>query len=384
MSNPRVLHLIHHLRVGGAERLLVDLLPSLAEEGFDVQVACLDDRGPFYSLLQKQGVPCHFIGRKRGPDLVALWRLQQLMRWLRVDLVNTHAFSAGLWGRLAARGAQIPKVVATFHSVVGWSQPWKQPLCNRMLRPLTDRFVAVSESVRRSLVAREQTRPELIRVIYNGICRDRFYRSSDVMADRRKLGLPPDGTLIGMLARCRPEKGGAVWVRALGDLKRARIDVQGVLVGEGPELAAWKALAAREGVADRIRFAGLQVDAAAWLAVMDILVCPSLQESFGLAALEAQAARIPVIASRIDGFVEVLHDGEDALLVRPGSPASLAEAIQRVVKTRALADKLIAGGHRNMRRFTIRETARQYAGLYHELLDSGSGGRRPLRKSRVK
>jgi len=375
MSNPRVLHLIHHLRIGGAERLLVDLLPLLAEEGFDVHAACLDDRGPFYNLLQKQGIPCHFIGRRRGPDLVALWRLQQLMRRLRVDLVNTHAFSAGLWGRLAARGARIPKVVTTFHSVAGWSQPWKQPLCNRLLRPLTDHFVAVSESVRRSLVAREQTRPELIRVIYNGICRDRFYRSSDVMADRRKLGLPPDGTLIGMLARCRPEKGGAVWVRALGDLKRARIDVQGVLVGEGPELAVWKALAAREGVANRIHFAGLQVDAAAWLAVMDILVCPSLQESFGLAALEAQAAGIPVIASRIDGFVEVLHDGEDALLVRPGSPASLTEAIQRLLKTKALTGKLVAGGHRNMRRFTIRETAQQYARLYHELLDSEKGDR---------
>jgi glycosyltransferase involved in cell wall biosynthesis len=143
-------------------------------------------------------------------------------------------------------------------------------------------------------------------------------------------------------------------------------------------------LADREGVADRIRFAGLQVDAAAWLAVMDILVCPSLQESFGLAALEAQAAGIPVIASRIDGFIEVLHDGEDALLVRPGSPASLAEAIQRVLKNGALASKLVVGGHRNMRRFTIRETARQYAALYHELLGSKRGDRPSLRKPRVK
>lgn len=367
MTPPRVLHLIHHLRVGGAETLLVELLPRLAAAGFEVHVGCLDDRGPLFEALRGQGIPCHFIGRRRGLDLMALWRLHRLLRNLHIDILNTHAFSAGLWGRLAAAMAGTPHVIATFHSVAGWSQPRKQFVCNRLLQPLTERFVAVSESVGRSLVEKEKTRPGLIKVIHNGINTQKFYRSKDPAGDRRRLGLTPDGFLIGLVARCSPEKGGGDWVKAMGELCRRSLKVQGVVVGDGPELATWKTLAAAEGVADRIRFVGMQTDVAPWLAVMDVLVCPSIQESFGLAALEAQAAGVPVVATRVDGFIEMLNEGEDALLVRPESSADLAAAIRVVLESKELAAKLVENGKHNVRRFTIERTAQNYAALYHGL-----------------
>ncbi|MEI6787188.1 MAG: glycosyltransferase, partial [bacterium] len=89
MPRPRILHLIHHLRIGGAETLLVELLPRLAEAGSDVHVACLDDRGPLFEELQRRGIQAHFIGRKRGIDPVAIWRLVRLLRHLRIDILNT-------------------------------------------------------------------------------------------------------------------------------------------------------------------------------------------------------------------------------------------------------------------------------------------------------
>ena len=370
MKRPRVLHLIHHLRVGGAETMLVELMPLLVEKGFDVQVACLDDRGALFETLAARGIPGHFIGRRRGFDPGTVWRLRRLLRDLRIDILNTHSFSAGFWGRLAAILARTPRVVTTVHTVAGWSQPVKQRLGNTLLRPATDQMVAVSESVRRSLI-RQGMPLGLIRVIHNGIRKNAFRRSAARAADRKRLGLNPEGALIGMVGRCSPEKGGAAWVQLMARLIRTDPRVQGVLVGNGPEMAGWKALAAAEGIADRIRFVGMKTDVAPWLAVLDVLVCPSIQESFGIVALEAQAAGIPVVATRVDGFLEVLHDGEDALLVEPGYPAHMAEAVRRLLGPGELAGKLVEGGLHNASRFTIGNTADQYAALYRELLDRG-------------
>jgi glycosyltransferase involved in cell wall biosynthesis len=365
----RILHLIHHLHLGGAERQLTDLLPCLVELGVDVQVACLDDRGPLFDEVRRRGIPAHFIGRRHGRlDLAAFWRLRRLLREQRIDVLNTHGLSAALWGRLAAVAARTPRVVVTVHAVSGWKEPRKQYLLSRLLQPATDCFVAVSECVRRSLIEQERVRPEAIRIIHNGLHVERFSRSTVPAEARRKLGLAPGGPLIGFVGRCSPEKGGATWVRAMARLVRADGNLQGVLVGDGPRCSTWQALAAAEGVSTRIRFVGGQVDIVPWLAVMDVLVCPSQQESFGLAALEAQAAGVPVVATRVDGFLEVLHDGEDALLVGPEDPVGTAEAIHAVLCSEERAKALAAAGRLNAARFTIMRTAQAYAALYRELL----------------
>ncbi len=368
MNRPRVLHLIHHLRTGGAETLLAELLPCLAVDGFDVQVACLDDRGPLFDLLRQRGICGHFINRRRGLDLLALWRLARLLRRERVEILNTHSFSAGFWGRLAAILARTPRVVTTVHTVAGWSQPRKQRFGNRLLRPFTDRVVAVSESVRRSLVE-QGTPPEMITVIPNGIRMERFRPATNPMEERQRLGLPPNGPLIGMIGRCSVEKGGAIWIRALALLVRANVEVHGVLVGDGPERPAWQALAAAEGMVDRVRFAGEQVDIVPWLSVLSVLVGPSLQESFGISALEAQAAGIPVVATKVEGFLETLHNGVDALLVEPNNPAAIAEAVRALLGSERLARDLTAAGLRNAAQFRIEQTAAAYGQLYRTLAE---------------
>lgn len=376
MSPPRILHLIHHLRIGGAERLLTDLTPALAARGFDVHIVCLDDRGPFFDLAQQQGIPCHYIGRHRGFDAGSVLRLLRLLKRLRIDILNVHGFSAGLWGRLATVPGGGPRVVATAHSVAGWKQPVKQAVCDRMLRPFTSRFVAVSGSVKRSLLARGV--PDgMVDVIPNGIVMERFRVHSDKSAVRRALGLPEDRFLVGMMARCSPEKGGEWWVRAMVLLRAGGENVHGVLVGGGPEMEAWMAMARQLDIADRLTFAGPRMDVPRWLAAMDALICPSLQESFGLAAVEAQAAGVPVVATRVDGLLEVLHDGHDALLVPPGDAVALSEAVREILRSPALRKRLADAGRTNAERFTVDAMADRYAALYRRLLCARRGAHGP-------
>ena len=143
-------------------------------------------------------------------------------------------------------------------------------------------------------------------------------------------------------------------------------------------MADWKALAGTLGLADRITFAGARSDVPRWLAVLDVLVCPSLQESFGLVAVEAQMARVPVVATRVDGFLETLHDGVDALLAPPGDVVALCVAIKTTLRSPDLAKRLVDAGWRNAStRFAIERTAEAYAGLYRELLSSGERRAQP-------
>ena len=367
MTPPRILHLIHHLRVGGAEVMLTELLPRLRDAGFDVQCACLDERGPLFDILRQRGIRSHCIDRRRGFDPAATLRLARLLRTERIGILNTHCFSAGFWGRIAATLARTPRIVTTEHSVAGWHQPRKQRFGNRLLGPLTDRVVAVSDCVRHSLLGQGLS-PALVVTIHNGILLQRFARTAEPASQRLSLGLPATGFFTGMIARCSPEKGGESWLRAITQLCREGADVHGVLVGEGPALRAWKALAKAEGIDQRVHYAGPQTDVVPWLGALDALICPSSQESFGLAALEAQAAGVPVVATRIDGFLEVLHDGVDALLVAVDDPAGLAAAVRSLLQSPARAARLAEAGRRNAALFSIERTTDRYSALYRTLL----------------
>jgi glycosyltransferase involved in cell wall biosynthesis len=191
--------------------------------------------------------------------------------------------------------------------------------------------------------------------------------------------VPPKTPRKSKLLSVAPEKGGDLFVEACARLRGMGRDVSGVLIGEGPALATWKELARRRGVDGRIVFPGWRPDVADWLAVLDIYMAPSLEESFGLAILEAQAAGLPVVAARVGGIPEVVTDRENALLVPRGDVDALASAVTELLDNPALARRLGDNGRRNVEeRFSIENTAARYADVYTAAFarcnDRASGG----------
>lgn len=364
----RVLHLIHHLEIGGAETMLAELLPRLNAARFEVEAACLGGAGPRAAALEAAGIPVWSVGKRPGFDLRAVWRLARELRRRRVRILNTHSFSAGCWGRVAGVLARTPIVVTTVHTVAGWANPGKHRLVNRLLAPAARRIVAVSECVRTSLIAQQGLAPHKIVVIHNGVDAERFAPGLDGTAARAEAHVAPGEALLVMIGRCSVEKGGPHFLAAIR-LLAARRPVRAVVVGEGPQRAAWESLAVLLGVQDRVAFVGARLNPEHWIAAADAVVCPSLQESFGLVAVEAQACGKPVVASRIDGLQEVIVDGETGLLVPPGDPAALAAAMERLLDAPELGHRLgQAGIHHVRARFPIEATARAYETLYDQLL----------------
>jgi glycosyltransferase involved in cell wall biosynthesis len=289
-----VLHVITGLGVGGAE---LQLPTILARTRHHADVLSLYNPGPVAERLAAAGIGVRDLGMRRNTQLSALPRLTRLIAAGRYDVVHAHLYRAQVYGRAAARLARTPVIVSTEHSIGETHLERRRMTAGvRALYLASERCgqvtVAVSETVRDRLV-RWGVPAARITVIPNAVDLDRSrYDPVARTRLRTELRVPPGTVVLGMLGRLDPVKRVDLALRALAPLLTdGRLFL---VVGDGPELARLRALAADLGVADRVRFTGERHDVGPLLSAMDVFLTVSEQETFGLSALEALAAGLPV------------------------------------------------------------------------------------------
>ncbi|GAA1249061.1 glycosyltransferase [Kitasatospora nipponensis] len=318
-----MLHVITGLAGGGAEQQLLLTLRHLPP-GIDCEVATLTNPGSVASALRADGVTVHDLRMRGNRDLAVLPRLTRLIRRGRYDVVHTHLYRAGLYGRLAARLAGVRTVLATEHSLhAGTIEGRPVGTGVRTLYLAAERLghttVAVSRQVAGTL-GDWGVPAQRIAVLPNGIDAARYEllaleRLLVRQSVRDQCGLPLGSWVVGAVGRLVPGKRFGVLVEALAGLP-PELDARLLLVGEGPQRAALRALAADLGVADRLHCTGERADLPELLAAMDVLAAPSEQETFGLAVLEGLTAGLPVC-----------HSGCPALEALPAEAAPGARKI---------------------------------------------------------
>ncbi|HVF89858.1 MAG TPA: glycosyltransferase, partial [Blastocatellia bacterium] len=260
------------------------------------------------------------------------------------DIVQTHNVKSHFLFRLSSPARRRPWIA--FHH--GYTTTnLKMRAYNQLDRwslRAADRVVTVSHAFARDL-ARLGVRPDRIRVLHNSIDAARA-NGEEIREEARSLKermrIASDERIILAVGRLSREKGHADLIDALyafgrihGDL-RARL----IVVGDGPERERLEASAARLGLADRIIWAGQVGNVRPYYAMSDLLALPSHSEGSPNVLLEAMAAKLPVVATRVGGVPEIVTHGESALLVRPGDPDAMAHAIGAVLKGGAIAGDL--------------------------------------------
>ncbi|WP_089298377.1 glycosyltransferase [Actinoplanes regularis] len=282
----RVLHVISTAAEGGAEhqlRLLLHRLPH------DSEVVTLSPPGTEARTIQADGIPVHELSTACDRDLAAIARLRRLIRRGHYDLVHTHLYRACVQGRIAARLAGVPHVVATEHHL-------GRPGATR-LGPL----YLFSERLGKMTIAASTAIAERLRGW--GVPEDRIatvpraidpseYRFDPALraAARARLGVTDDVPVIGVTGRLDPAKRFDLLIRALAEVPGAVL----LLVGDGPARSALEQLAVIEGVAGRVLFAGAVPHPHEMLCAMDVFASPD-QHTSGLAVLEAIAAGLPTV-----------------------------------------------------------------------------------------
>ncbi len=226
-----------------------------------------------------------------------------------------------------------------------------------------------------------------LRVIYPGIDPARFRRRDGARARiRREFSIGDGELLIGVASRLSPEKGVRDFVEAFGICLSRGVRGRALVIGGASDSTTAYAddvrrLAACYG--DAITFPGFRADVADCYSAFDLLVVPSRHEGFGRALVEGMAAGLPVVATTAEAIPEVVVDGETGLLVKPGRPAALAEAMMRLLSDRSLARRMgEAGSDRVARLFTLRSQARAMQSLYWELTGALALGSEAARSAR--
>ena len=313
----RILHVTFGLDVGGQEKLLVEFARHSDPERFDLRFVSLGSRG-------RAGRGHRGVGLAGDRDWAAASGLRPSLivdlarffrRW-RPDVVHTHDQRALFYAGPAAWATRVPRLIHTRHGRNFHSTP-RQITIGRQLARLVDRYVCVSDDVKAQCVAEGIARSRLL-TIKNGIDLERFAFS----------GSCPGGPIVAV-ARLSPEKDVANLIRAAAIVRRSDPDLRIEVAGDGQCLPELRRLVAELGLEGQVLLLGEVGDVAGLLARGRLFVLPSRSEGISLTLLEAMACGLPVVATRVGGTPEVVVDGETGLLVPPGDPAALADAILR-------------------------------------------------------
>ncbi len=401
MSGPvTVMHVITRLdRGGSAQNTLLTALGQDRARYVPVVVAGLagqwDQQGGNQATednrrrLEAAGIRCLILPtltREVNPrkDVTTLRRLYRLFRDERPGLVHTHTSKAGALGRVAAWLAGVKTVVHTPHGHVYYGhfdpvESWVFYCVERALASRTTHMIALTEAERDEHLQRGVGRSDRFAVIPSGIDLERFR----LVAERRDrhgrtaipgLSLPSDAVVVGSVGWLTDVKGHGTLIEAVAKLAPTHLSVHLVIVGSGDRLSDYRARAARLGIADRVHFLGERRDVPDCLAGMDIFVLPSLNEGMGRALIEAMAAGLPVVASRVGGVPAVLEDGRSGRLVPPGDADALAAAIGALLAKPEDAMALArAGSARIGERFGAGAMVRAIESVYDHALKDGHG-----------
>ena len=349
MSEPiRVLRVIARLNVGGPSLHVSYLTHGLDVRGYETTLVAGrvgEEEGSMSYVAEELQVRPRYVPELQraispAPDMGAVLALRSLIREIRPDILHTHTAKAGAVGRAAAvaSGRDRPKVVIhTFHGHVlrGYFGPVATRVflqLERNLARLSDALIAVSPEVRDDLVSLGVAPPSRISVIRLGLdLEQRTRASADARTRlREQLGIPDGRLVIGWLGRMTEIKRADDLIRAFSKARRDGMDGDLVLVGDGPLRPMLTELARDLGVLDRCHFTGYRADVADVYAALDLFSLTSTSEGTPATIIEAQAARLPVVATAVGGVPDIIRDGETGLLVAPGDVDAIADGLARL------------------------------------------------------
>ena len=320
-SQLKVLHVITSLRTGGAERLMVDLLPRLQERGLQVELAVLDGTATdFYSALEAQGIPIHALGMgvKAMHSPCCIPALRRLMR--QFDIVHTHNTPSQYFVAIASMGMKLaPKLVTTEHNTTNTRRniPWLRCVDSWMYSRYAE-IIGVSQSTTQALLNYLPQLPHCL-TINNGIVVTKFqeaFPANDIIEQYSQY------KRLVMAAAFRAQKDHETVIRALHLLPD---DYHLLLAGDGNRRRIVEEFVKQEQLSQRVHFLGNRNDVANVLKAADIIVMSSRYEGLSLSSLEGLASGRPVVASDVPGLREIV--GNAGILFPQGDAQALAKTI---------------------------------------------------------
>lgn len=363
----KILHVITSLRTGGAEKLMVDLLPRLKELGNEVELLVFDGiRTPFYLELEKKGIKIHSL--TMGKEQFSPWVIYNPLNFFRLlphlkdyDIIHTHNTAAQLF---VALGTLLSKchLITTEHNTTNRRR--NIPILKMFDKWMFNRYqeiICISQKAEDNLRAYLCDRSAKICTIDNGIDLSKFINAKP----NQEVQTQYHGLHLGiMVAGFRFQKDHATLIKAYQFLP---IDYHLLLAGPNIDNEdECKELAKSLGLSDRIHFLGSRSDVPSLLKTAEVVVMSSHYEGLSLSSVEGMACGNPFIASNVEGLKEVVQDA--GILFPHEDAKKLAEEIKRLTTEKEYREKTISLCQERAKNYDISTMAQKYNELYKKLI----------------
>jgi len=347
----RVLH-VHTLPVVSGSGINTYLtMKGIPVDRFESALACAPG-GKLNEIVREAGMKVHEVRNLVQPihplkDVLALFEIIRILRREKIDIVHTHNSKAGFLGRLAGRLAGTPVIIHTvhgfaFHQSEFFLRRTIFRLLERLAAPWADHTIFISQPMIDWAGKEGILRGASYSKIYSGIDLNAFhgYGKKEQGRLREELGLDKKSRVIGFVSKLWEGKGHDVALSAMAHVVKEIPDAKLLLVGEGPLRPKLEELSRNLRIESSVVFAGFRTKIAEITSLCELCILPSFFEGMGRVLLEAGACGKPVVASNVGGIPDVVVEGVTGLLVPPGDPAALSDAVLRLMREPKLIIKM--------------------------------------------
>ncbi|MCH8877300.1 MAG: glycosyltransferase [Chloroflexi bacterium] len=358
----KILHIIGNLDIGGAEIDLIAKTLALRNK-YQFTVLTLLARGALADQLLSEGVNVVSGNIRKKFDLAAALKIRRIVAGWKPDIVHAHMFPAYLVAHFLRITGVVDRVVYTIQKEADRAGRLEL-FAERLLRPYSAKILVSSNLVGESY-AINRVEGDNIVTVHNSVDLSKFARGKNLVRD--ELGIE-SGPVIGMVGRLLSVKGHAFFVAALPKILESYPNVRCVIIGDGDARQSLIELAAKLGVTRAIYWLGYRSDTENFVPYFDIFVMPSLSEAFGIAAAEASACGIPVVASDVGGLREVVLHGKTGYLVLSANSLAISEHIIRLLDSKDLRRNLGRAGKKHVQQFGVDSLAKKLDSIYESVL----------------
>ena len=328
----RVMFLSTSMGMGGADKQLLSAAQLMHAQGHAVCIVSLTELGPMGLEARSQGIRTESLDMRRGvPDPRGLIRLIRLVRAWKPDVLHSHMVHANLMARAVRLFARVPVIVSTIHNIYEGGPLWMAAY--RVSNGLVDHMTIISEAAADRFVKEGIVPRDLLTCVPNGVDTERFRQVAPGTREALRSSIGVDDRFVWLaVGRFEIAKDYPNMLHAFAQVCQRDSNAVLLLVGHGSLQQETESLAQSLGLGDRIRFLGVRSDVPEVMAAADGYVMSSAWEGMPIALLEAGAAGLPIVATRVGGNHEVVRDGESGFLVPPRDAAALGQAMLRLME----------------------------------------------------
>lgn len=365
----RILHVITTINLGGAENHLKDLSIAQKKLGHEVKIAYLKGDHFWKKHLEENGVETQAIEMTSYADFGAISRINKIISDFQPDVVHAHMPPAELFTRIALGGSKLPFVVSKHNDERFAPIKGEKYLANWCAKR-ADQIIAISDAVNKYISTNIKHSSDKIKTIHYGLDPERFETVDPkrISENRAQWGIEDGEVVYGTVARLVPQKSLHTLLEAFSKLSQSKdVKAKLVIVGDGPLESELKDLAQSLGIQDRVVWPGRRSDIEVVMKSFDVFVLPSIYEGFGLVLLEAMAASLPIIASKVSAIPEIIVHETTGLLCEAQNVENFSSALEQLADS-SKRESFGSNGLGHLRQsFVTEKMVDQTLGIYNSI-----------------